>query len=182
MSIHFIRLIFCLVDAVALSYYNKKNKSVVFTTKRSTFMKKFFPILEKSPLFAGVDKSQIEVMLGCMDGKTVQYEKNAYIFRAGTCTETAGLLLDGSACIFQEDFWGNRNIIGKNCTGADFCRSLCLYAGSCSECQRCCRRACRRFVFADEKYDRGLRRRQRVLQLRDLQPAFNACTTKFIFK
>lgn len=83
-------------------------------------MKKFFPILEKSPLFAGVDKSQIEVMLGCMDGKTVQYEKNAYIFRAGTCTETAGLLLDGSACIFQEDFWGNRNIIAKIAPGQIF--------------------------------------------------------------
>ncbi|HIR02885.1 MAG: Crp/Fnr family transcriptional regulator [Acutalibacteraceae bacterium] len=93
-------------------------------------MKKFFPILEKSPLFAGVDKSQIEVMLGCMDGKTVQYEKNAYIFRAGTCTETAGLLLDGSACIFQEDFWGNRNIIAKIAPGQIFAEAFACTQGA----------------------------------------------------
>ncbi len=87
-------------------------------------MKKFFPILKKSILFSGLDALQIQAMLDCMNGKTVRYEKNAYIFRAGASTETAGLLLDGSACIFQEDFWGNRNIMAKIAPGQIFAEAF----------------------------------------------------------
>lgn len=63
-------------------------------------------------------------MLGCLDAKTIQFPKGAYILRSGDTVESLGLMVSGTAFIIQEDFWGNRNILSSieqgQCFGETF--------------------------------------------------------------
>lgn len=76
-------------------------------------MNNYLHIIKKSTIFDGLIDKEINAMLRCLDAKKKQYGKGQYILCAGDNTELIGLLLEGSSLIIQEDFWGNRNILGK---------------------------------------------------------------------
>lgn len=76
-------------------------------------MKKFFKIIKNAAVFSGVTDNEIEAMLDCLGAKEETFAKSQYILREGDAPDLLGLVLSGSALIIQEDFWGNRNIIGK---------------------------------------------------------------------
>jgi CRP-like cAMP-binding protein len=73
----------------------------------------FMPILNNSPLFAGIPDKDIESLLGCLSAVRRSYKKGEFVFAEGDSPETVGLVLSGSAHIINEDFWGNRNIISE---------------------------------------------------------------------
>ena len=87
-------------------------------------MKKYLSVLQKSPLFYGIRESEIESMLSCLDAKKMDYAKNESILRVGEYIESIGILLSGTACILQEDFWGNRNLIRKIAMGESFAEAF----------------------------------------------------------
>lgn len=82
-------------------------------------MKKYVPVLQKTPLFTGLCEVEILSALHCVDGRVVNYSKDSYIFRAGDTIHTMGLVLSGSSLIIQEDIWGHRNILSR-CSTGDF--------------------------------------------------------------
>ncbi len=76
-------------------------------------MDEFLPIIHASELFAGVDESEIPVMLQCLDAKREAFPKDAFLLREGQITSSIGMVLSGSVLVVQEDIWGNRNILSR---------------------------------------------------------------------
>ncbi|MBQ3853561.1 MAG: Crp/Fnr family transcriptional regulator [Anaerovibrio sp.] len=76
-------------------------------------------IISKCSFFSGMDKGEIQAVLGCVGAYIIQADKGKYIFRAGDSTEVMGMVLTGSIFIIQEDVWGHRNIMAK-CQPGEF--------------------------------------------------------------
>lgn len=65
----------------------------------------------RSPLFAGIDESQLEPLLDCLTAVKHQYRKDEFIFVAGSKATSVGIVLSGAVRILHEDFWGYRAIL-----------------------------------------------------------------------
>lgn len=89
-------------------------------------MKKYYGILRKCKLFEGAKENDIDSVLSCIAPRAASFSKGELIFRAGERAENIGILLSGRACIFQEDFLGNRNIISKIYEGKMFAEAFAL--------------------------------------------------------
>lgn len=76
-------------------------------------MKEFFPILEKCPLFDGVDSNDLSAMLACLNARVSSYQKNQVIFQEGDPAKYVGIILTGAAQIVREDYYGNRSIVAR---------------------------------------------------------------------
>lgn len=76
-------------------------------------MKEYINILSTSPLFAGIDKNNLESMLKCLSARKTSFAKEEYILSAGDDIKDVGIVLSGSVNIIKEDFWGNRAILAK---------------------------------------------------------------------
>lgn len=87
-------------------------------------MLKYLNVINKSELFAGIKGHDVESMLECLQAREAKYFKNERILHAGEPTGFMGLLLEGSAFIAQEDFWGNRNIVEKVVPGQLFAEAF----------------------------------------------------------
>ena len=83
-------------------------------------MKKFLPVICSSRLFSGISENELSTMLSCLDTKTKDFPKDAFVLRNGDATESIGLVLSGSVLIAQDDIWGNRNILSKAGAGKTF--------------------------------------------------------------
>lgn len=73
---------------------------------------KFLPVLQKCPLFRGIDPSELPALLECLGAKTLTVDKRETILREGEPARFVGVVLEGSVQILQEDYFGNRSIIG----------------------------------------------------------------------
>jgi len=87
-------------------------------------MKKFIPILENSPLFAGIAEKNIESLLPCLLAEVECFEKGELVFYYGDKPKSIGLVLSGCVHIVEEDFWGNRNILSEVCSGDLFAEAF----------------------------------------------------------
>lgn len=83
-------------------------------------MKEFISVIHSAQLFSGVSEEEVMAMLGCLEARTQNYPKDAFLLRAGDTTDSIGLVLSGSVLIVQEDIWGNRNILSKATPGQTF--------------------------------------------------------------
>ncbi|MFR5880176.1 MAG: Crp/Fnr family transcriptional regulator [Cloacibacillus evryensis] len=88
-------------------------------------MKKYLETIKKSPLFKGIEESEIEAMLGCLSVKARKYARHEFVMRFGDSTEAIGMVLSGSVHIVKEDFWGNRNIVTEIGPGQIFASYAC---------------------------------------------------------
>jgi len=68
-------------------------------------------IIKKCSLFSGMTDEGVTEITDCLSAGEKTYPKGSCILRAGSCTDSAGLVLSGSVLVVQEDFWGNRNIV-----------------------------------------------------------------------
>lgn len=73
---------------------------------------KFLPILQKCPLFRGIDPSDLPALLTCLGAKTVTADRRQTVLREGEPARFVGVVLEGSVQIQQEDYFGNRFILG----------------------------------------------------------------------
>lgn len=92
-------------------------------------MKKYLSIIQKSPLFSGISKKELEVMLNCLSPVLAEYDKNQFILRFGESVTSVGLALSGSIHIIKEDFWGNRNIVSYISPGQLFAETYACTQG-----------------------------------------------------
>lgn len=83
-------------------------------------MKQLIPVLKRTKLFAGVTDTEIETMLSCLGAKKKAYKKGEYVFRQGEHLNHFAVLAEGGLHIQQDDYWGNRSIIGPISVGEMF--------------------------------------------------------------
>ena len=74
-------------------------------------MKEFYPIWEQCPLFDGISMTDLQAMMGCIDGRVLNISKGQYIFHEGDPATYIGMVLSGSVRLVREDYYGNRSIV-----------------------------------------------------------------------
>lgn len=83
-------------------------------------MKKYVPVLKRAQLFAGVGDDEITSMLSCLDARLHTYKKGEYVLRQGEHLNDIIILVSGNLHIRNDDYWGNRNILGHIDVGEMF--------------------------------------------------------------
>ena len=68
-------------------------------------------VLGTCVLFDGIRPEDQRAMLGCLGASVKQAAKNQFIFREGDPAHYVGVLLEGSAQVIREDYYGNRSIL-----------------------------------------------------------------------
>lgn len=76
-------------------------------------MEEYFDILKKCGLFAGIDENDLQSLLSCLSAKTVHFVKGSIVFRSGEAISSFGIVLSGQVQIYQDDYFGNRSILGN---------------------------------------------------------------------
>lgn len=76
--------------------------------------------LKQTPLFRGIEESDLGNMLNCLQATTASYEKDQRIYPCGEPIDCIGLVLSGSVLMEKNDLWGNRSIIGCAAAGQIF--------------------------------------------------------------
>jgi cAMP-binding proteins - catabolite gene activator and regulatory subunit of cAMP-dependent protein kinases len=71
----------------------------------------YIEILAKTPLFKGIDKSDISYMVGCIKPKVKSYDRNEQIAVSGMALSGIGIILKGEATVSKENAEGNRVIM-----------------------------------------------------------------------
>jgi CRP-like cAMP-binding protein len=74
-------------------------------------MKKYLPVLQKSPLFFEVGKEDILSVLECLDGTLRICPKGSVVFAEGDRPTHLGVVLEGEVRITRTDYYGNRSIV-----------------------------------------------------------------------
>ena len=87
-------------------------------------MQQYHAILKECPLFDGIDGQDMDAMLGCLGGRYLQVRKNQTILAEGEKAEFVGIVLEGSARIVKEDYFGNRSIVARVGVGEMFGESF----------------------------------------------------------
>lgn len=70
-----------------------------------------FEILSQCPLFEGIDRHEIELMLDCLGGKKLTVEKGRPVFLEGDQADFVGVVLSGAVQIVRDDYYGNRSVM-----------------------------------------------------------------------
>lgn len=65
--------------------------------------------LQQFDLFAGSEN--IEHMLGCLQAKVKEYERDEYILQPGDTPSAIGVVVSGSVWMVRDDYRGDRNIL-----------------------------------------------------------------------
>lgn len=74
-------------------------------------MREFHPIMERCPLFEGIQMEDLSAMLGCIGGRSVTAAKGQAVCREGDPATHVGLVLSGAVRLVREDYYGNRSIV-----------------------------------------------------------------------
>lgn len=74
---------------------------------------RFRAVCQGAALFQGVAERDLQAMLACLGAVRRDYGRDQTVLEPGQTTASLGLVLEGSVLMIQEDFWGNRNILGQ---------------------------------------------------------------------
>lgn len=83
-------------------------------------MKMDINIWKKSPLFQGIEESNVEKMLFCLGGIAKEYKKNEWVIVEGESVQKIGIMMEGCVQVISEDVFGNRNILEQLGAGEIF--------------------------------------------------------------
>lgn len=87
-------------------------------------MKKYFKVLKDCPLFYGISEEELGAMLGCLGAKVMHFGKKYTVFAEGSAAKHIGIVLTGSVQIVQNDWFGNRSIVGQMAAGEVFAEAF----------------------------------------------------------
>ncbi|MEA4921154.1 MAG: Crp/Fnr family transcriptional regulator [Clostridiaceae bacterium] len=87
-------------------------------------MKKYIDTLKTVKLFKGIAEADLLPLLSCLAATVKAYEKGQTVFFSGESIKSFGIVLSGEVQVIQEDYYGNRSIIGKMITGNLFGESF----------------------------------------------------------
>ena len=74
-------------------------------------MKEYFEILSKCPLFNGIEQFDINSMIECLNGRTINVLKGKPVFLEGDSVQFVGVVLLGAVQVIREDYYGNRSVM-----------------------------------------------------------------------
>ena len=74
-------------------------------------MDKYFEVIKRSPVFIGIEDSNLQALLNCLMAVRREYFKSKFIFTSGDSVNHVGVVLSGGVHIVQEDYWGDRTIL-----------------------------------------------------------------------
>lgn len=74
-------------------------------------MKEYYEIMERCPLFEGIPAEDLDAMLNCIGGHTVEARRGQTVFREGDPATYVGMVLSGAVRLVREDYYGNRSIV-----------------------------------------------------------------------
>lgn len=83
-------------------------------------MKKYISVLKRTQLFAGIGDDEISSMLSCLGARLHTFKKGEYVFRQGEHLSDISVLVSGALHIQNDDYWGNRSILGQISVGEMF--------------------------------------------------------------
>ena len=93
-------------------------------------MQKYIKVLKRTQIFAGVVDDEITSILSCLGARLKTYKKGEYVFRQGEHISDITVLLDGNLHIRNDDYWGNRSILGDISAGEMFGESYACDSGA----------------------------------------------------
>ena len=76
-------------------------------------MKKYLKILQRCPLFFGIEEQDLLRMLACLGARVAEFDKKYTILAEGRPAKHIGILLSGTAQIVRVDYYGNRSILSE---------------------------------------------------------------------
>lgn len=100
-------------------------------------------VLERCTLFAGMDAGEVGAVLDCLAARGADFDRAQSIIREGEEISSIGILVKGRACIVQEDFWGNQNILAQVFPGQLFGESFACVPGATSSVRVVAENPCR---------------------------------------
>ena len=74
-------------------------------------MEEYFEALARCSLFEGIDRSQTQELLGCLDGKIIDIAKGDPVFLEGDPAWFVGVVLSGRVQIVRDDYYGKRSVL-----------------------------------------------------------------------
>lgn len=74
-------------------------------------MQKYFEVLSQCPLFKGIEKSDLNSVIQCLDGRMENVSKGCPVFLEGDSVRFIGVVLMGMVQVVREDFYGNRSVL-----------------------------------------------------------------------
>ena len=74
-------------------------------------MENYIVSLSKCLLFNGIKAEELTALLGCMQSKIIEFDKNKTVMQEGKVFDKLGILLEGNLQVVQYDYLGNRTII-----------------------------------------------------------------------
>lgn len=87
-------------------------------------MEKYYEVLKNCPLFLGIEEESLLRMLSCLGAKVDKFDKRYTIFKEGSQAKFIGIVLSGSVQIEQNDYYGNRSILGNAGKGELFAEAF----------------------------------------------------------
>ena len=87
-------------------------------------MEKYLSFLATLPLFRGMQEMDILHLLHNMDAKEMYFAKQEIVWDAMRSIPYMCIVVEGSFMILQEDWRGNRSIIGSFCRGDFLCEGI----------------------------------------------------------
>lgn len=89
-------------------------------------MQAYFDQLEGCSLLKGIHRADMPRLFACLNARTVAYERDDFLLRAGDRSPSLGILLEGSVSVIREDYWGKRSLVQKLSTNDIFAESYAL--------------------------------------------------------
>lgn len=83
-------------------------------------MNNYIPVLKRTQMFSGIKEDEISSMLKCLGARLYTCKKGEYVFRQGEHINDITVLVDGNLHILNDDYWGNRSILGQISVGDVF--------------------------------------------------------------
>lgn len=83
-------------------------------------LQEYFPILLENPLFEGISKGQLPLVLQKLESYTKRYVKESFVKKIGDTADFIAIVLSGEVYLCQNDYYGNRTIIASLSTGSLF--------------------------------------------------------------
>ena len=76
-------------------------------------MEEFYPLLQTVELVSGITAAELGPLLACLGAVVNRYARNQIIFGSGESIRRFGILLSGQVQVVQDDYYGNRSILGQ---------------------------------------------------------------------
>ena len=87
-------------------------------------MENYFDILSQCPLFSGISRQEMGLMLNCLDGKITGVAKGNPVFLEGDPARFVGVVLSGTVQIVRDDYYGNRSVLTMVSPGGLFAEAF----------------------------------------------------------